>query len=230
MNSKNITDTDSRLFEGLSNIVKDVYTQQGIDDKIKNTVEENMITTGYVTKYYPYLNKCEVRLDTTGKKVLCRIGSLFGGDLLFLYTPSGDEGYCRSLNEPCVFPRGRVSCLVANINDDTDEYVLINYYFPNELIGLNPSAPGNFKIIAVGGVNEYNIKFGLDGLKITSNGMIETTELDDLDGEISKEHYTKQEIDELLVKMKEDILTELQGTSETNENEQENIDNTNNGG
>jgi hypothetical protein len=106
-NSRHITDTPSRLLQGITNIVDDYYTKQDIPSQIDKKIQENMINTGVITKYYPYLNKCEVRLHRNNKLVLCKIGSLFGGDLLFLYTPSGDVDYCEKLREPCVIPRGQ---------------------------------------------------------------------------------------------------------------------------
>ena len=206
-NSKHITDTPARLLQGVTSIVQDYYDKQDIEGKIDRTVEDNLITTGVITKYYPYLNKCEVRLDKNNEIVLCKLLSLFGGDLLFLYTPSGDEAYDTTLNERCIIPRGDLNVLVTNINSDDDEYIMLGYYFPNELVGLNPSAQSQFKILAIGGVNEYSIKFGLDGLKITTNGEIEQTIMDDDEGEITteKDYYSKSEVDELINNLREEL-------------------------
>ena len=205
MDSKNVTDTSSRLLQGMNNIINDAYKKQNIEAKIEDKVQENMVTTGVITKFYPYLNKCEVRLDMTGEKVLCKIGSLFGGDLLFLYTPVGDEDYCEELHEPCIIPRSTLYVCLVNIHSDDDEYLMLNYYFPEELVGLNPSAMGNFKIIAVGGVKEYSIKFGIDGLNVTNNGAIELTELDDLEGDVTTEYYTKEDMDSIIKNVNDSI-------------------------
>ncbi len=199
MNSKHITDTDSRLFEGLSSVVTQVYEQQGVEQKIKDTVEESMITTGVMTKFYPYLNKCEVLLDKYDKKVICKNALMFNGDLLLFYTPNGDRSYCERLKEPCIIPRGNLGVFVVNVHDDTDEYYMLSYFLKDDLVYSNPSAPGNFKILAMGAVNEYSIKFGIDGLKIVSNGDIEATSLSDLEDEgVVREFYTKSEIDDLI--------------------------------
>ena len=205
MNSKNITDTNARVFQALSSVAQNVYDSQGVENKIDKAVTESMITTGYMTKFYPYLNKCEVKLDNNGKLVLCTLTSLFSGDLVFLYTPSGDESYCEKLRERCIIPRSRLNVLVAKINSDDYDYVMLGYFFPDDLVGFNPSAPSQFKIIAFDAINEYSIKFGLDGLKIVNNGEIELTSLDDYDGDVTVKYYNKTEIDDLVEELREEI-------------------------
>ena len=227
VNSKNITDTDGRLFESMSSVFQKVYNQQKVDEKILNTVQENMLTTGKVTKCYPYLNKSEVRLDMTGKTVLCKNSLLFGGDVLLLYTPSGDRTFCEKLREPCVVPRGTLSCIVANIHNDDDEYYLLGYYLRDDLVYSNPATIGNFKVIATGAVSEYSIKFGVDGLKIVNNGEIETTNLDSYDEEIPKmEYYSKADVDKLIDDLREefnDIVSSI--TDDTTESDSTIVDN-----
>ena len=209
MSSKNITDTDARVLKGITNIVQSVYDKQDIDGKIKRVVSDNMITTGVMTKFYPYLNKCEVQLDTTDELVLCSIISLFSGDLLFFFTPSGEESFCETLREPCVIPRGKLNVLVANIQNDDYDYVMLGYFFPNDIIGVTPAPLSNFRISGISAVKEYSITFGLDGLHIVTGDNVQTTIVDDFEEDISVEQYSKSEIDSLLESFKEDLKKEI---------------------
>ena len=207
MSSRNITDTSSRLKESLVNLSQEVIDNQNIGEQIETAITDSMICTGVMTKFYPALNKCEVKLDTTGERVLCKNSLLFMGDLLLLYTPSGDATYCENLHEPCVIPRGRLGCIVAQLNSGDDDYLFLSYYAQDEFIGLNPSKQGNMKILALNGVTESSLKFGIDGLNIVSNGEIDTTVLDAWGGEVEpKEYYSKDEIDELFDELRKEGL------------------------
>lgn len=209
MNSKNITDTNSRLLTVLNGISQDVYNNQNVENRINEIVQENLISTGKITKYYPSLNKSEVLIDDTNKKVICKNLSFMGGDLMFLYTPVGDRSFCEKLKEPCVIPRGRLSCLVANINSGDDEYLMLGYYLRDDLVYYNPSKQGNFKILATGSINEYSLKFGMDGLKLVVNDKIEKKEIKGMDTIVTTEEYSKEEIDELLDDFKTSFKNEL---------------------
>ena len=215
LSSKNITDTESRLKEILNNHSEDYYNRQNIPSQIETAINENMLTTGIMTKFYPSINKSEIKLDTTGEKVICKNSLLFMGDLILLYTPSGDASYCERMKEPCVIPRGKLGCIVGHLNsNDDDEYLFLSYYSPYDMIGLNPSKQGNFKILAMGGVNEYSLRFGLDGLQVVNNGKIMKTELDSFGGDVTESYYTQDEIDDL-------IQNEVKGSYYT----QEEVDN-----
>lgn len=227
MSSKNITDTNARLLSGITNIVQDVYDKQNIDGKIERVVSDNMITTGVMTKFYPYLNKCEVKLDNTDEKVLCTLISLFSGDLLFFFTPSGDESFCENLREPCIIPRGRLNVLVANIQNDEYDYVMLGYFFPNDLVGINPAPSSHFRITGIGAVKEYSITFGLDGLKIVTGDTVETTLVDDFEDDVQVEQYNKSEIDVLLETLKEDLKREIIEEITNNQEDTENDNTTN---
>lgn len=214
MNSRNITDTQSRLLTGMNSIIQDVYDNQNVGLQIQNAVEESMITTGTMTKYYPSLNKCEVQLDKSNKKVICKNLLMFNGSLILLYTPDGEPSFCERLKEPCIIPQSKLSVLVVNINNDDDEYLMLGYYLKNDLLYLNPSKRGNFKILVPGAVNEYSIRFGLDGLKVVTNGSIVREELDTWGTNTTKEVYNKDDVDKLLVETKEAVEGEVYSKSE----------------
>lgn len=211
MNTNDITPTRGRLKEALDNAVTNRALPQ-INRQIETTVDEEKIRTGRVVKFYHYLDKALVELDNTDETVLCKILHRFGGALIDLYTPSADTiDYCDDLHEPCIIPRGDLNCLIINIHDsDSEEYLLLGYYQNDEFVGLNPAAPGNIKLISIGGTNQFWIKFGADGLdlRLPDNISINTGDMDktmqpvdyaDSTNVYTKDEvYTKEEVDELI--------------------------------
>lgn len=217
MNTNDITPTRGRLKEALDNAVTNRALPQ-ITRQIETTVDEEKIRTGRVVKFYHYLDKALVELDNTDETVLCKILHRFGGALIDLYTPSADTiDYCDDLHEPCIIPRGDLNCLIINIHDsDSEEYLLLGYYQNEEFVGLNPASPGNFKIISIGGTNQFWIKFGADGLDLRLPDTA-TTNVGDMNKNMTPidyansdtvytkeevynktEVYTKEEVDELI--------------------------------
>lgn len=229
-NSKNITDTSSRLLNQLRSISEEVYAQQDVESKIDKAVTDSMLTTGTVVKYYPYLNKALVKLDHSKKKILCKILSIFGGDMLLLYTPVGDRKYCSTLHEPCVVPRGQLSCLVAPLNSDDTDGLLLGYFNRKEFVGFNPSKQGNFKILVFGSLQEYSLRFGINGLKVVTNGKVDKSEINDWGTDVSTKHYTQEEVDKLLqsyderIKVLEGLLNVTPQSSNDNNNNTNNTD------
>lgn len=199
MKSDNITVTQARMKQALDKGIGQVienHTQQ----IVKMEFENLKIRTGVVTKFYPYWDKAEVQLDNANKKVLCRILHRFGGELTEYYTPSGDEDYDVERKEKCVIPRTDLHCYILNV-PDINEYLLLGFYAKEELIGVNPASPGNFKIVTRGGTNQFWIKFGYDGLDLRLPSQIATStgamdeEMIESKNVNSDDFYTKKEID-----------------------------------
>lgn len=211
-NSANITDTNSRLLENLSDINDKFYEGKNITGQINHTVHSNMITTARLVKFYPSINKCLVELGD-GSTRLCTINMLMGGGLMFLYTPQGDRSYCDDLHEPCIIPWSKVYCFVAPVNN-IKEWVMLGYYYPYDFVGFNPSKKGQFKILAFGSLGEYSIRFGLSGLEIVTNGQVVKTEIDDFGKDVSTSYYDKESVDKVInelsdrIKVLEDLLLE----------------------
>lgn len=203
-NSKDIIATEGILLSSMGKIVEDKVDYDGIDDKIKKAVEDAKLRTGVITKFYPYLDKAEVKLDNENKKVLCKILHRFGGELTDYFTPLADrEDYCDKLKEPCVIPRAELQVVVLNIHDaDSDEWLLLGFYSNKELIGVNPASPGNFKIVARCGANQYWIKFGYDGLDLRLPNRTTEKVGEEINNMTDVEIYTKQEVDDLISKIK----------------------------
>ena len=75
---------------------------------------------------------------------------------------------------------------------------------------MNPASPGNFKIISIGGTNQFWIKFGADGLDLRlpkaatlnvgdmDKNMEEVDYADSTNVYTKDEVYTKEEVDELI--------------------------------
>lgn len=185
----NITATDARLKKALTNNINSLVTNE-ITKTITTTVDNSKIRTGVVTKFYPYINKVEVKLDN-GSITICKILHFFSGALLCLFTPDGEEAFCDNLNQPCIIPLGNLTCLLADINEtDSEEYVLLGYYIPEELsTGVTPPNPGNFTINSIGATTTKTIGFGNEGLKLS---------LDD--------YYTKEDVDKLIDDLKEELI------------------------
>lgn len=201
--SEDITVTDARMKEALRNQVNPIISET-VPPMINESLNAVRIFTGVVTKFYHYLNKVEVQLDDDGRKVVCKRLHLLGGNLIDLFTPAEDhQDFCDTLKEPCIIPRDTLHCLVVNIFNNTD-YLFLGFFEVDELIGLNPAAPGNLKICAIGGTNQYWIKFGHDGLDIRTNKE-PTIKVGDMDEDmsnvtyaVSNDVYTKEEVDELI--------------------------------
>ena len=204
MNVNNLTITNGRakssIETGVTNIISEKVTTQ-----INQAIQNERPTTGVITKFYPWLDKAEVKMDKTNKKILCKILHRHAGELLDFYTPFGDQTYCDKLKEPCVIPRDTLHCLVMHITDfDSEEHIILGFYLNEEIVGLDPPKPGNMKIITRGGVNHHWLSFGYCGLDVRTSKQstfetgaqtdesypVEYTTYDDV--------YSKEEVDELV--------------------------------
>lgn len=223
---KQSTITQGRMEQAIAHAVNRVSGPQ-ITQQINDSVENERIRTGVITKYYHYLDKAEVQLDDTGELLLCKILHRFGGELMEFYTPLEDHmDFDDTLKEPCVIPRSPLHVCVLNINDaDSEEHIILGYYLNEELVGCNPASPGNFKIVARTPENQFWIKFGFDGLDLRLPDAVTTNtgEMDkdmvsvdyaDANDTYTKEEvytkdevYTKEEVDELI----QNLLDRLNG-------------------
>lgn len=213
--SKNVTVTEGRTKEAIFNVFNKTLTPQ-IKNDVKNAVENERIKTGVITKYYPYLDKAEVKLDETKKTVLCKILHRFGGDMIDFYTPlDAEESYDETLKEPCIIPKARHNVCVLQIHDDdSDENLILGYYQDSDVVGFKPATPGNVKLMSITEPNLYWVEFGPDGLnlRLPKNPSIEVgTVKDEMEnGDV----YTKKEVDEKLKNNNSMTYRELLETTE----------------
>lgn len=217
-NSSDVTVTDARMKSVLRKHVTPIINDT-VPQIVTEAVNENKIRTGKLTKFYPYLDKAEVRFTGGKKKVLCKILHLYSGSLIDLFTPEGELSFCNKLKEPCIIPHFPLYCLVVDINDNTKEQLLLGYYHPTEFTGFKPAPKGGMKIISFGGYKENYIEFSGNKLQImTSNEVLmekgeydnDTTPVERVNaGDIytKEEVYTKQEVDELIAAKIAEALT-----------------------
>jgi hypothetical protein len=222
MRSGDITTTDATLKNLLISNVEESIAPK-ITKQIDNKFEDSKIKLGKVSKFYPYQSKAEVLLPDKSR-VICKLPHHYMGDIIDLYTPTGDRGYCERLKEPCLYPRGSIPCLVLQIKDDK-EYFLVNYYLPDDLVGINPPKNGNLKLSCITATNEAYIEFGYNGLNIVSPGIdrkigefeddLQTEDYASSTDVYTKEEvynkqevYTKEEVDELIHNLIEQLTGE----------------------
>lgn len=234
VDSNKITATDGRMRTVFDTVVNSSIKNYGVEEKIKEAVDKTSVRTGVVTKFYPYLDKFEVKLDKNNKKVLCKRLHIFGGDLLDLYTPLGEsKKFNQKLKEPYYVPRYKLHCVILNINDeDSNEHLILGFYSNKEIVGINPARPGNLKLVYLNDLNLFWIKFGRDGLdlRLPSNTKIKVGGLDENMRDVNyakyDDVYSKEEMDVIINKYEERIK-KLEEIIENNVDEtvDENVDN-----
>lgn len=213
--TENITVTDGRLSRALSTKVIPIVMPK-VTKQVNKAVKDSKFKIGVMTKFYPYLDKCQVEIN--GELIICRILHRFVGGLTDYYTPLGDEDFCDNLKEPCVIPWASLECVVLDVDNGDDEQIMVGY-LNSEEIGLNPAKPGNMKLVSRVPTNQFWIKFGWDGLDLRLNDT-PTTNTGETDEEMSEvdyvnvnEVYTKSEIDKII----EDLRKEIHGEDDTDE-------------
>lgn len=224
-----ITLTSRRQYEPIKRVVNQIIDDKKIEQTIDQKIDASKTRTGVINKFYPYLDKVEVKLDNVEDPVLCRRLHLFGGRLIDFFTPEGEKGYCDVLQEPCIIPREELHVLVADIsNQDTTEMLMLGYFNPTDIVGLKPAEPGYMKITDIGSTNVWGIEIGNGHIKIiTTDGGIsyiqgeyhaDNTEIHYADGADTytkkevynkQEVFTKEEVIELIDKMKQEIIDEI---------------------
>lgn len=230
--AQNITITENRVKQALNTTIKGIVVPT-IKETVKEAVENERIRTGVITKFYPYLDKAEVKLDESGSKVLCKILHRYGGDMIDFYTPLAyKKMFDNKMKEPCIIPRARQHVCVLQIHDaDSDENLILGYYQNRNIKGFEPAPHGNIKIMSITEPNLYWIQFGRNGLELRlpekgkmKKGVLpkemESFEYVDSKEVYTKEEvYTKQEVDEL-------IAAKIAETLSNNTSENENNDTT----
>lgn len=227
MNSNEITVTQGRLNQALSTAIKKTDVGTHINQQIQDAVENVMIRTGIITKFYPFLDKAEVKLDFDDSLILCKILHRYGGDILDFYTPLESEKiFDDELKEPAIIPRSPQNVCVLRIHDnDSEENLILGYYQNEEIVEYNPAAPGNIKLMSLNEVNPYWIKFGIDGLefRLPKSLNMEVGDLEEnmkdfnyanSDNTYTKDEvYTKEEVDELIKNAIEEALGDDENTN-----------------
>lgn len=199
--TENITVTDGRMKRALEKRMAP-FVQKETTKIVQKELDKSMGRLGKVTKVYPYLDKAEVQLLKSKKKVLCKLPHHYMNNIIDLYVPHGTRDFCKKLKEPCVVPFAPIPCILLKIHDeDSSEYFIVNYYSPKELLYTSIPSPGHARLTCMTATNETYIEFGGKGLDILSSkipkirqGQYEkdVTAVDYAD---AKNVYTKEEID-----------------------------------
>ena len=201
MQSKDITITDARFQDTVSKTIKNIVAPE-IETRVNKAIEETLIQTGKIVRYYPYLDKAKVKLDSNKKTVLCKILHRYGGDMIDFYTPYAyKQIYDEDLHEPCIIPFAEARVCVLNVKDfDSDEHLILGYYQNEELTGINPAKPGNVKMTSIVPTSVFWFKFGVDGVEYRSPSQPKI-DVGDLEKDIkpvkyanSDDTYTKEEL------------------------------------
>ena len=220
MKSANITATDGRVLSAFSPVINQII-DSSVDEKIKSEVDKSKIFIGVVTKFYPYLDKAEVKVDD--KLILCKVLHRMHGSVIDFFTPEGDDGFCEKLKEPCVYPRGELNVAIVDILDNTHEMLLLGYYYKEDVLFSTPAKQGHYKISNIGATNRWGFDIGegsisirsMDGVEFTEGEFHEdnsTVEYANTDNVYTKEKvYTKEEVDELIREAIDDLREEILG-------------------
>ena len=207
--SQNITVTDARTKNAMDNFVKQSITPV-IQEQVQSAIDGEKIKTGRVTRFYPYWDKAEVKLDNTNEKLLCKILHRFGGNLIDFFTPLGEKRYDTKRKEISIVPRDPLHALIVDVSDNSKDYLILGYYYPREVVGIRPASIGSMRITSLGASKENYVEFSGRGLNIQTSkpinreyGEFEDDITEDKHADIKNvytktEVYTKQEVDELI--------------------------------
>ena len=211
-----ITLTNRRQYDPFRILVNQIIDEREIEKTINKTVDASKTRTGVLTKFYPYVDKAEVKLDHNSKTVICRLLHRFGGSLIDFFTPEGERDFCETLKEPCIIPRAELNVLVADIsNEDAKEMLLLGYFNLRDFVGIKPADPGYMKITDIGATNQWGVEIGQGEIKVTSYDGIKVVEgeyhADNTEVKYadSANTYTKKEVDALIKKAIDDLKEEL---------------------
>ena len=188
--------TDSRVRNSLDSHFKRFLDSEKIPEQINKKIEEHSIKKGLVKEVYHYLDTSLIELSN-GKLVEAYHLHRTLGNIVDLFTPMGEQIISETKNEPCIIPRFKLKCLVAEVGKD--EYVLLGYYNPNMVGSFSPAENGHYLIKTLTEGYHAGLDISPDNINIISHQGASFTESDvDKDTPIvyanSNDTYTKSEV------------------------------------
>ena len=188
--------TDSRVRNILDSHFKRFLDSEKIPEQINKKIEEHSIKKGLVKEVYHYLDTSLIELSN-GKLVEAYHLHRTLGNIVDLFTPMGEQIISETKNEPCIIPRFKLKCLVAEVGKD--EYVLLGYYNPNMVGSFSPAENGHYLIKTLTEGYHAGLDISPDNINIISHQGASFTAADvDKDTDIiyanSKDTYTKDEV------------------------------------
>lgn len=220
MKSGNITVTNGRLLRALNNANE--TARKTSTTRIKENYESISIHTGTLTKFYYNWDRAEVKLNNQEKEVvLCRLTHPVSMGCKFFWTPFGDLKYDEERQHTYFAPAAsNYRCLVLTIKDE-GSFVIAYYY--NEKIGSPPNIAeggvvhiaGYDESIQLGGVQEGGIILDApniifkDWIAGDQRNVVPSANMTD-DNILSKDYYSKEEVDSLLQELRDEFNTKLE--------------------
>ena len=225
-NLTNITATNGRVINSMKPVIESVVNEK-LETVVKEEIDKTKIHIGVLTKYYPYLDKAEVKVDN--KTIICKVLHRMHGSLVDFFTPLGDSAFCEKLKERCIIPRGELECLIADVNDNTKEQLLLGFFLQNDVLYTHPAEMGHYKIVDLAATNEYGLDIGRGTFNVYSNEGVNFTEglteaenttvnYADTNDVYTKSEtydrkhlYTRKQVDDLIKKAIDDLREEILG-------------------
>ena len=188
--------TDSRVRNILDSHFKRFLDSEKIPEQINKKIEEHSIKKGLVREVYHYLDTSLIELSNGKLVEACHLHRTLG-NIVDLFTPMGEQIISETKNEPCIIPRFKLKCLVAEVGKD--EYVLLGYYNPNMVGSFSPAENGHYLIKTMTEGYQAGLDISPDNINIISHQGASFTEADvDKETDIvyanSKDTYTKSEV------------------------------------
>lgn len=221
MKTSNITVTDARLLSGLSNAVT---ASSRVSTNHFSSTSNIEIQTGILTRFFYDLDKAEVKLNN-GNIVTCKLTRPVPDGLKFFYTPISDLEWDSDKKITYFAPlNDKIACIVLKISES---YFLLSYYSLNVPNLPKPVTDPTFIL----GNYENQIEFGgsTGGVCIESEKIIfkevsspeqrnqvNTSDLTE-DNILSKNYYTREEVNALLQALRDEFNTKLEQKEENND-------------
>ncbi|MDO5849317.1 MAG: hypothetical protein Q4P18_07265 [Methanobrevibacter sp.] len=201
------TVTDGRVLEAFKNVSK-ITLEDSLKENIKKEFEKSLAYKGKILKFYQFKQQALVKLSN-GKEVIAHILHNYGAYATDYYTPLGVDEYCEKLHERCIIPAFEEYVVLLKINSNREEYVVLGYYDEFDLPVSRPPRPGLIEFKIIGGTDECVYSFGAEKFDvITGKGIsINTTKMGEtspVDLSLKEETYTKEEVDNIINKLKMD--------------------------
>lgn len=223
MNSSNITVTDARLLDAFKRIetVNETRTIAGSESEKKI---DNEIRVATLTRFFYEKQEAEVKLDD--KLIICKLTSPVAGSVNLYFTPFSELLFDKDLKRTYFKPYEKVKCIVIKI--DTTYYI-ISYFQDN----VQPPVIVDGGVLYLGGYNNSiqlggnsgGIYFNTDKLvfkdwmnpeqrnKIHTEDFNEENLMNENYYD-KDEIYTKEEVDELIKELKEELTGDTDAATE----------------
>lgn len=218
MKSNNVTVTDARLMNALKK-VEVANTNNNLNGSSSTTKTKIDITVGELNRFFYNTQEAEVKIN--GKLTSCKLTTPVAGSVSIFFTPFSELEWDKNLRKTYFKPYESIKCLILQI-DKT--YYVVSYFqddieLPNIVDGGVLYLGGYNTSIQLGG-NTGGIYYDTgklvykDWMNPEQRNKVYTSDLTE-DNVTNTNYYTKEEVDELLEKLKEELTGETGDESDT---------------